>query len=106
MLTAGAVPVKSFACELSSNTIGVLTENFCVLEFHSLTPNTVDAVSTQYVPLTGAPIGSVLVGVNAARSISARTMYARELTPNALYAACRPYSFNSLPCNGLPLLSV
>ena len=90
-ITNGVTDVKDPLTPLASN---------------SLIPYKLASVSNQYVPATGVPVGALVVGVNSAKSTSARAMYALELTPNALYAACRPYSFSSPPCIGLLLESV
>ena len=96
---------------LSVITIGTLLVKICPLSiilspFHCCIPHSVSVVSNQYVPSTGSAPGAVADASNSARSTSALVTNARFATPRKLYAACNPYSFNSLPCIGLLLVSV
>ena len=75
--------------------------NFCVARFHSNIPNNESFVSNQYVPSDGVPDGADAEPLSSPKSASALTMYALFATPKNEYAACSPYSFSSLPCNGL-----
>ena len=76
-LGAGASPnpLTVAVARLSlSITVTVLLVKVASVLFHSKTPHFVLRVSSQYVPPTGAPVGTVALGERAARSKSARTI--------------------------------
>ena len=54
------------------------------------------------MPSAALPCGRLLVPVSCARSTLARNTYIVLVTPNALYAANKPYSLCSLAFTGLP----
>ena len=70
---------------------------------NSKIPQFVLAVLNQLAPLLPLPTGLTLVPFKVDVSISALITQARLPSPRALYAAINPYSFNSSPCNEVPL---
>ena len=54
----------------------------------------------------GLAVGAFALPTNSAVFTFALSTNALLAIPKKLYAACKPYSFNSLPCNGLPDASV